>query len=151
MKTLIVYASVHHRNTEKIATAMAEELGADLVPIGQAQPETLTAYDLIGFGSGIYAGKFHHTLLRFVEMLPTVAEKQAFVFSTCGIRGTQWHAAFKELLANRGFSVIGEFSCKGWDTVSFLLLFGGINKGRPNEEDLKEARRFAMELKEKYS
>ena len=151
MKTLIVYASVHHRNTEKIAKAMAEELGADLVPIGQAQPETLTAYDLIGFGSGIYAGKFHHALLRFVEMLPTVAEKQAFLFSTCGIRGTQWHAAFKELLANRGFSVVGEFSCKGWDTVSFLKLFGGINKGRPNEEDLEEARRFAMGLKEKYS
>ena len=151
MKTLIVYASVHHRNTEKIAKAMAEELGADLVPVGQAQPETLTAYNLIGFGSGIYAGKFQHALLRFVEMLPTVAEKQAFVFSTCGVRGTQWHAAFKELLANRGFSVAGEFSCKGWDTVSFLKLFGGINKGRPNEKDLKEARRFAMGLKEKYS
>ncbi|HYC20774.1 MAG TPA: flavodoxin family protein [Candidatus Bathyarchaeia archaeon] len=151
MKTLIVYASVHHQNTEKIAKAMAEELGADLVPIGQAQPETITAYDLIGFGSGIYAGKFYHALLRFVGTLPTVAEKQAFVFSTCGVRGTQWHAAFKELLANRGFSVVGEFSCKGWDTVSFLKLFGGINKGRPNEKDLKEARRFAVGLKEKYS
>ena len=49
MKTLIVYASVHHQNTEKVAKVMAEELGEDLVPIGEAQPETLTAYDLIGF------------------------------------------------------------------------------------------------------
>ena len=95
MKTLIVYASVHHQNTEKVAKVIAAELGADLVPIGQAQPDTLTAYDLIGFGSGIYAGKFHQALLRFVEMLPTVAEKQAFVFSTCGIGGTQWHAALE--------------------------------------------------------
>ena len=36
MKTLIVYTSVHHQNTEKVAKVMAEELGADLVSIGQA-------------------------------------------------------------------------------------------------------------------
>jgi flavodoxin len=151
MKRLIVYASVHHQNTEKVAQAMAEELGADLLPVGQAQPETLTAYDLIGFGSGIYGGKFHETLLQFVEGLPTVTGKQAFIFSTCGIRGTEWHAALKEMLVNRGFSITGEFSCKGLDTVGPLKLFGGINKGRPNEEDLEEARVFARRLKEKYT
>jgi hypothetical protein len=32
-----------------------------------------------------------------------------------------------------------------------LKLFGGINKGRPNEEDLEDARIFAMGLKDKYS
>ncbi|MGZ8932602.1 MAG: flavodoxin domain-containing protein [Halobacteriota archaeon] len=61
MKTLIVYASIHHQNTEKVANVMAEELGADLVPIGQAQPDTLTAYDLVGFGSGVYYMKLHRT------------------------------------------------------------------------------------------
>ena len=151
MNTLIVYASVHHKNTEKVAKVIAAELGADLVSVGEAQPDAITAYDLIGFGSGIYNMKFHKALLQFVEALPTVTEKQAFVFSTCGVRGTQWHAAFKELLANRGFSVVGEFSCKGWNTNAFFKLFGGINKGRPNEEDLEEARRFAMGLKDKYS
>jgi flavodoxin len=45
VKTLIVYTSVHPKNTEKIAEVMAEELGADLVSIGQAQPETLTAFE----------------------------------------------------------------------------------------------------------
>jgi flavodoxin len=151
MNTLIVYASVHHKNTEKVAKVIAAELGADLVSVGEAQPDTLTAYDLIGFGSGIYNMKFHKTLLQFVETLPTVTEKQAFLFSTCGVRGTQWHAAFKELLANRGFSVVGEFSCKGWNTNAFFKLFGGINKGRPNEEDLEEAREFARGLKDKYT
>ncbi len=92
MKTLIVYASVHHQNTEKGAKVMAEELGADLVPVNQAQPETLTEYDLIGFGSGIYGGEFHQTLVQFVERFPIV-DKQAFVFSTCGVGGTGWHAA----------------------------------------------------------
>ena len=151
MKTLIVYASVHHQNTEKAAKVIAEELEADLVSVGHVQPSALTVFDLIRFGSGIYGGKFRQAILHFVETLPTVTEKQAFVFSTCGVGGTRWHAAFKELLANRGFSVVGEFSCKGGDTNSFLNLFGGINKGRPNEEDLEEARVFAQGLKEKYT
>ena len=151
MKTLIVYASVHHQNTEKVAKVMAEELGADLVSIGQAQTETLTAYDLIGFGSGIYGGKIHKTLRQFVEGLPTVTEQQAFIFSTRGGKEGQGHAALKEMLVNRGFSITGEFSCKGWDTVGPLKLFKGINKGRPNEDDLEEARVFARGLKEKYT
>jgi flavodoxin len=53
------------------------------------------------------------------------------------------------MLVNRGFSIAGEFSCKGWDTVGPLKLFGGINKGRPNEGDLEGARVFARRLKEK--
>jgi flavodoxin len=149
MKTLIVYASVHHQNTEKVAKAMAEELGADLVPVGEAQPETLTAYDLIGFGSGIYGGKFHKTLLQFVKGLPAVTGKQSFIFSTRGAGEGRGHAALKEMLVDRGFSIAGEFSCKGWDTVGPLKLFGGINKGRPNAEDVEDARVFARGLKEK--
>ncbi len=151
MKTLIVYTSVHHQNTEKVAKAMAEELGADVSPIDQAQPETLAAYDLIGFGSGIYGGKIHKTLRQFVDGLPTIRGKQAFIFSTRGGKEVQGHAALKEMLVNRGFSITGEFSCKGWDTVGPLKLFGGINKGRPNEDDLEEAGVFARGLKEKYT
>jgi len=70
MKTVIIYTSVHHQNTEKVATVMAEELGADLVPVAQAEPGALDGYDLAGFGSGIFFGKHHKTLMQFVETLP---------------------------------------------------------------------------------
>jgi len=148
MKTLILYVSYHHHNTEKVSQVMAEELGAGLVPVSEAQPDVATGHDIIGFGSGIYGMKFHKTLIEFVEALPAAAEQQAFVFSTSGRGGTKHHAAFKELLENRGFSIVGEFSCKGWDTVGPLRLVGGINKGRPNENDLEEARAFARGLRE---
>ena len=148
MKTLIVYASVHHKNTEKVAKVMAEVLGADLVPIGQAQPETLTAYDLIGFGSGIYYGKVHTTLLQFAEALLPVSGKHAFIFTTSGDGKVERQVAIKELLEKRGFSIVGNFSCKAWNTWGPLKLTGGINKGRPNEKDLEEARIFARGLKE---
>jgi len=151
MKTLIVYASVHHQNTEKVAKALAEELGADLVLAAKAHPDSVTTYDLIGFGSGIYFLKFHKTLLQFIAGLSTVAGKKAFVFSTSGAGGTERHAALKEVLANRGFAIVGDFACKGWDTWGPFKLVGGTNKGQPNEEDLKAARMFARGLKEKFA
>jgi flavodoxin len=149
MKTLIVYASIHHQNTKKAAQVMAEELGADLVPIGQAQPDTLTAYDLVGFGSGVHYMKLHRTLLQFIEALPVLTGKQAFIFSTSGAGKIERHVVLKELLVNRGFFIAGEFSCNRLDTWGPFKLVGGKNKGRPNEEDLEEARAFARGLKER--
>jgi len=149
MKTLIVYTSVHHQNTEKVAKVMAEELEADLVPTMKAQPGMLAAYDLVGFGSGIYFMKHHKALLQFVETLLPVTGKRVFVFSTSGDGKRERHAALKERLVNRGFSIVDEFSCRGWDTWGPLKLFGGINKGRPDERDLAGARAFAQGLKNK--
>lgn len=146
MKTLIVYISVHHQNTEKVAKVMAEELGADLVTIEEAQSRSLDEYDLFGFGSGIYFMKHHKTLLRFAEKLPAVIGRRAFIFSTSGEGGTRKHAALKDKLVYRGFSIVGEYSCKGWDTFGLLKLIGGINKGRPDAEDLEKARIFARGL-----
>ena len=148
MKTLIVYTSVHHQNTEKVAKVMAEALEAELVPVANAKPESLTTCDLIGFGSGIYFGKHHKTLLRFVETLPPVTQKRVFVFSTSG-DGKVHHAALKDKLVNKGFVIVDEFCCRGWDTVGPLKLFGGINKGKPDENDLAAARAFAQGLKNK--
>jgi len=150
MKTLIIYTSVHHQNTEKVAKAIAEELEADYVHTGNAKPETLATYDLIGFGSGIYFMKHHKTLLQFVETLPPMTQKHAFVFSTSGDGKIKHHAALKEKLVNRGFTILDEFCCKGWDTVGPLKLFGGINKGRPDEQDLAAARVFAQGLKNEF-
>lgn len=148
MKTLIIYISVHHQNTAQVATVMAEELGADLVTVDKAQSCPLAEYDLIGFGSGIFFGKHHKMLIRFVEALPEFRGKQAFIFSTSGEGRSGLHAALRKMLGDHGFSIAGEFSCKAWDSWGPLKLVGGINKGRPDAEDLKAARVFARGLKE---
>jgi len=49
----------------------------------------------------------------------------------------------------KGFDVIKEFSCKGFDTVGPFKFIGGISKGRPNEKDLENAKNFARSLKDK--
>ncbi|MFX1572859.1 MAG: hypothetical protein ACFFB0_08920 [Promethearchaeota archaeon] len=43
-------------------------------------------------------------------------------------------------------AIIDEFQCKDFNTNSFMKYFGGMNKGRPNVEDLKYAEEFAQKL-----
>jgi flavodoxin len=146
MKTLIVYSSVSHGNTEKVAKAISEVLGADLMEAKTVDPAIVQNYDLIGFGSGIFYGKFHAALLKLVESLPSSRSK-AFVFSTSGFGTTDPHDKMWKILEPKGFAKGGDFACKAWDTFAPLKLVGGINKGRPDENDLNKAREFAKGLR----
>ena len=55
MKKAIVYASVHHGNTEKIVKSIAEECKVDLIDAVKHSDADLSSYDMIGFASGIYS------------------------------------------------------------------------------------------------
>ncbi len=146
MKTLIVCVSQHHGNTKKIADAMAAVLGAEVCRPGDVNVEALAEYDLIGFGSGIAFGKHYQPLLRWVETRPPL-NKKAFVFSTRGAsRHGSHHRALKDKLEEKGLTVVGEFSCRGFDTYGLMKLVGGIARGRPNEQDLRDAEEFAKAL-----
>ena len=146
MRCTIVCTSVHHGNTERIARAMAAPLGAEVVRTAEATSETVASAELVGFGSGIFFGNHHTTLLAFAESLPERSRGRAFVFSTSGRGGTGFHRKLRGILAAKGYAVVGEFACKGWDTYSIFKLIGGINKGRPNEADLADAAAFARGL-----
>lgn len=156
-KTLIILFSYHHKNTEKLANIFAGVLDAQIKTPQDVFPAELQNYDLAGFGSGIYDGKHHQSLFDLVEKLPQVTNKQAFLFSTCGVPtigmndeyAARNHAPLREKLPAKGYVIVDEFSCVGHNTNSFLKHFGGINKGRPNAADLKHAEEFALNLKKK--
>lgn len=160
MKSLIVCYSYHHNNTQKVAEAMAKVLDAPIKTPQQTSPEELKQYDIVGFGSGIDSGKNYRELLDFASKLPQLTNKKAFVFSTSGmpvgISGQQrleeytrkCHTTLKETLQSKGFLIVDEFGCAGFNTNKFLKYFGGINKGRPNAEDLKNAEEFAQKIKQ---
>ncbi|HNR25734.1 MAG TPA: flavodoxin family protein [Methanobacteriaceae archaeon] len=149
-KSLLVLYSYHHHNTEKIAKVMAEVLNAEIKMPDQINPDELQEYDLVGFGSGIYSAKHDESLLELADVIPEVNNKNAFIFSTAGITGksksAKDHSKLREKLVSKGYTVMDEFQCKGFNTNSFLRLFGGMNKGRPNTEDLKNAEEFAKSL-----
>lgn len=151
MKSVIVCFSYHHNNTQKIAEAMAKVLDAEIKTPQQTSPEELEHYDLVGFGSGIDSGKHYNVLLDFANKLPQVTEKKAFIFSTSGVSNAKYkikiHSTLKQTLQSKGYTIVDEFNCKGFNTNSFLKYLGGMNKGSPNIEDLKHAEEFATKLK----
>jgi flavodoxin len=152
MKSLLGLFSYHHNNTEKVANVFAKVLDAQIKTPQQINPEELQEYTLIGFGSGIYGGKHHKLLLDLADTLPQITNRKAFIFSTSAMTGkakvAKDHSLLREKLQSKGYTIIDEFSCKGFNTNSFLRYFGGMNKGRPNAEDLKHAEEFAQNLKQ---
>lgn len=158
IRALLVVFSYHHKNTEKIARALAQVLDAQVRTPREVSPEELQTYDLVGFGSGIYSEQHHESLLDLADRLPKGANRKAFLFSTCGppeIGMSQeyiarCHSRLRDKLQSRGYVIIGDFCCLGWNTMSFLRFFGGINKGRPDAQDLKRAEEFASKLRQSF-
>jgi len=152
MKSLLVLFSYHHNNTEKIANVFAKVLDAQIKTPQQINTEELQEYSLIGFGSGIYGAKHHKDLLNLADKLPQVTNRKAFIFSTSAMTGdakvAKDHSLLRKKLQSKGYMIIDEFACKGFNTNSFMKYFGGMNKGRPNAEDLKHAEDFAQNLKQ---
>ena len=153
MNSLLVLFSYHHNNTEKIANVFAKVLDAQIKTPQQVDPGELQEYSLVGFGSGIYSARHHQSVLDLADRLPQVTEGKAFIFSTSGMTGEakviEDHSPLREKLLSKGYVIVDEFQCVGFNTNSFLKLFGGMNRGRPNAKDLKHAEEFAHNLKKK--
>jgi flavodoxin len=149
---LVVVYSYHHLNTQKIAEVIANVLEAEIVAPQQTSPQSPQGYDLVGFGAGIDSGRHYKELLDFADQLPNVNNKKAFIFSTSGVSNPKYkakiHTELREKLQTKGYLIIDEFNCHGFNTNSFLKFVGGMNKGRPNAEDLAKAEEFAQKLKQ---
>ncbi|MCK5128405.1 MAG: flavodoxin family protein [Clostridiales bacterium] len=146
MKTLIIYKSIHLGNTKKIAETIAKVLDADLLQPGQLDADKIAEYDLIGFGSGIYSDTYHPTILKLIDGTHHLNSKRVFIFSTAGVIYKKSHIEIKQKLRAKNTIFMDEFYCKGLNKNSFLKFFGGMNKGRPNADDLKRALNFANAL-----
>lgn len=152
MKTLIICDSVYHGNTKKIADVLAAELDAAVMASLEVTEAKLQEYDLVGFGSGIYGGMHYRGLLDFADKMSSEQKEKAFIFSTNMLGGNfmdMHHKRLRDKLQEKGFEILGEFSCKGYDNSGPLKLIGGINKGKPDEGDFERARAFARIIKEK--
>ena len=146
MKVLITYNSVHRGNTEKVAKAMADAIGADILKYDEVDGYNILDYDLVGFGSGIYYGKANKDMIEFIDSLPPIRNRKAFIFTTSGKGNPNYSSSLAKRVSETGFEVIGEFACKAFDVWGPLKLIGGINKGRPNTDDLKAAEIFVEGL-----
>lgn len=149
MKSLLVLKSVHHHNTERIAVAIAEVLGADVRSPETVDQAMLAGYELVGVGSGIYYARFHSDLRRWARAIRAARPGQkAFIFTTSGLPFLHrlYHFPLRRCLTRGGFDVVDEFHCSGHDTFGPLWLFGGLHRHHPDANDLNDAEAFAKRL-----
>ena len=147
MKTVICYYSRHHGNTRKVLEAMAEEGAVDLVDVTTRQSVRLEEYDCIGFASGIYGFEFQKAVVEFARQYLPQGKPVFFVYTYGAAKGTG-AKALTEIAGEKGCPVLGEFSCRGYDTFGPFKLMGGIAKGHPDAQDLENARSFFCRMQD---
>ncbi len=116
-----------------------------IVSAEQAEKLDLSSYPVIGLGSGIYFTSHHPKLMEQAKRLGK--GQQAFIFSTrgCPVVG-KYHTALKQVLTEKQVTLMGEFSCRGYDCTGPYNLVNGGNKGKPNESDELRARKFIRRI-----
>ena len=170
LKILITYFS-NTGNTEKVAKSIRDGLtghDVNLVPAKEMDASLLNSYDLVIFGSGIYAGKIDRSILNLVKNTEELPSKIAYFCTHASLEFYQKpYFKITKMLAEQGIKVIGEFECVG-DNIGIPLetRMGMLSKlpedkkkkaiedmeeikGRPNEEDLSRAKAFGISLLEK--
>lgn len=115
-------------------TTTAVNLGIGLAREGK----DLKDYDLIGFASGIFYSKFAAPVLNFAGVnLPM--DKDVFFIATAGNPRKNYFDSILDITEEKQCHERGRYQCKGFDTYGPLKLVGGIQKGHPDETELKEA------------
>lgn len=147
MKTVLIYASTHHGNTKKVVDAISNECEIEVVDATKVHEKDLKDYDLIGFASGIFFTKFSEQVLIFARVnLP--ANKDVFFIATAGNPMNGNFNSIADIAKDKKCNERGRFQCKGFDTYGPFKLVGGIQKGHPNESELKAAVEFYKGLQE---
>ena len=90
-------------------------------------------------------------LLDFaIDIKLNISNKNCFVFSTAGVYSPKKmmkdHYMLNDILSDKGFNNLGNFSCLGFNTNSILKHFGGINKEHPDNNDMNNAQEFVLSL-----
>lgn len=139
----IVYDSPHKGNTEKLLLKIKEKYAdTALVKAADCTPEFFFRYDVLGFASGIYYGKFSPSVSAVFEQAIKSDVKKLFFIYTSGAGRAGYENTLRAKTEKSGKICLGIFSCKGFDTYGPFKLIGGLNKGRPNEADFRDAIAF---------
>ncbi len=119
-------------NTKRLAEAIAKELKVEALPISEPVTE---AVDYLFLGNSFYAFTIDPEVRAFVASLDKSKVGKIVNFGTAAMLNSTYKKVKAEAqkvgiaMDNR------EFHCRGE--------FKGLHKGRPNENDLKEAVEFA--------
>lgn len=149
MKSMIIYASHHHGNTEKVVKYIAEHYDITLVNAEETSEVDFDGYDLIGFASGMDFGKFYPPVTDLAAKLPV--GKSVYAIYTCARDDKKYGSQIEKIAKETNCTYLGKYGCRGYNTFGPWKIIGGLNKSNPNQEELDGARLFyerILQLKE---
>jgi flavodoxin len=169
VKILICYHS-QTGNTEKVAQAMhaaLAEAGSTLSPVSEVNPSSLREYDLVLLGSGVYGGTVGASIKALIKKATDLPARFGLFTTHESTNPGMYKEAFKlvrKAIEKAGSIVCAEFDCLG-ENKTFskerkqLMMASWLPenqeereaimnavKGRPNKDDLENARQFAISL-----
>ena len=123
-------------NTQRLAEAIAAELDIHAYPISKPIDEKV---DVLFLGNSYYAFTIDPEVRDFVSKLSKDKVGKIVNFGTAAMMKSTYKKV-RSVANTVGIPVLDkEFHCKGE--------FKGMNKGRPDKDDLKAAREFAASIK----
>ena len=138
MKTLILYASVHHGNTKKIVDAIQKRINCDVIDATKYNNEDLLSYEKIIVASGVYFSSLHKSVDVILKS-GIIKQNDVRLILTSGSASKKYITKISDLYKEYGVNFDSIFICKGYDTYGPLKLIGGISKTHPDNNDIEEA------------
>jgi len=132
MNFQVIYFS-RKGSTKKIADAIASELKVEAEDVKNAKLDTSA---FVFLGSGNYGGKPAREMIQFIEENNF---KNVALFGTSGGGEGNEVEEMQKLIYEKNGKVTGTFFCKG--------KFGFINRKKPSDKDIEEAKKFASDMK----
>lgn len=81
MKALVIYDSTYG-NTQKIAQAIGEAIGGQLLRVGEVNPANLKGFDLLIIGSPTHGGWYTEGIRDLLKASPSLEGVKVAVFDT---------------------------------------------------------------------
>ena len=100
MKAVVIYKS-KYGSTKKYGQWIANELGCDLFDAKDIKPETLSKYETIIYGGGLYAEVIAGVSL-ITKNIHTLSDKKLIVYTT-GITPTDCREYYDEMVIAKNF------------------------------------------------
>jgi flavodoxin/ferredoxin len=154
MKVSILYFS-QTGNTRTVAETIAEEFKSAgytvrCCTIAEANREDFTGSDLVGVGSPVFESHAPASVKNFLKTIPELSGRRSFVFATGGGAAGNVLSDMTALLKKKGSPVIGSFLALG-EVHHPAPCIAGKSPGRPDSEDLNNAKCFALTLIKRMS
>lgn len=120
-------------HTKKVAETIAKAFNTNALDCTVAISESI---DLLFLGGSVYGFGLDNSLKNYIDNLDSTLVKRVALFGTSAIV-KNGNKEMARLLLDKGIAVLDDdFYCRGE--------FAVMHKGRPNEEDLKNATNFAV-------